>query len=79
MLRWEELSSAQLAEVVAADPDGPHLPVGTDTVVATAVAEAAAGDAEQAVVLPSIAFGASQFHGTELAGTVAFSGADVAA
>jgi creatinine amidohydrolase len=88
--RWEELTSIQLADRVAADPDcvalipvgateqhGPHLPVGTDTIIATALADAAAG--ELAVVLPPIAFGASFFHGTELKGTVAFSGADTAA
>jgi creatinine amidohydrolase/Fe(II)-dependent formamide hydrolase-like protein len=92
-MRWEELSSTQLAAAVAADPalvalvpvgateqHGPHLPVGTDTVIATAVADAAAGgDGAPAVVLPAIAYGASQFHGTELAGTVAFSGEDTAA
>lgn len=88
--RWEELTSTQLADRVAADPDcvalipvgateqhGPHLPIGTDTIIATALADAAAGDL--AVVLPPIAFGASFFHGTDLAGTVAFSGADTAA
>jgi creatinine amidohydrolase len=84
------LTSTQLADRVAADPDcvalipvgateqhGPHLPIGTDTIIATALADAAAGDL--AVVLPPIAFGASFFHGTDLAGTVAFSGADTAA
>jgi creatinine amidohydrolase len=88
--RWSELSSAQLAQRIGADPDcvalipvgateqhGPHLPVGTDTIIATELAEAAAGEA--AVVLPALAFGASFFHGSELAGTVAFSGADTAA
>lgn len=91
-MRWDELTSTQLAAAVAADPalvalvpvgateqHGPHLPVGTDTVIATAVAEAAAGgDGPSAVVLPAISYGASQFHGTDLAGTVAFSGADTA-
>jgi creatinine amidohydrolase len=88
--RWEELTSVQLADRLAADPDcvalipvgateqhGPHLPVGTDTIIATALADAAAGDA--AVVLPPLAFGASFFHGTRLAGTVAFSGEETAA
>jgi creatinine amidohydrolase len=88
--RWDELSSAQLAELVAADPDcvalipvgateqhGPHLPLGTDTIIATELAAAAAADA--ALVLPSIPFGASLFHGTQLAGTVAFSGDQAAA
>lgn len=88
--RWGELSSAQLADRIEADPDcvalipvgateqhGPHLPVGTDTIVATELAEAAAG--EWAVVLPALAFGASFFHGSKMAGTVAFSGEETAA
>jgi creatinine amidohydrolase len=88
--RFEELTSPQLAARVAADPDcvglipvgateqhGPHLPVGTDTIIATALADASAGDS--AVVLPPIAYGASFFHGASLPGTVAFAGADVAA
>jgi creatinine amidohydrolase len=88
--RWEELSSGQLADRIGADPDcvalipvgateqhGPHLPVGTDTIVAVELADAAAG--ESAIVLPPLAFGASFFHGTELAGTVAFSGEETAA
>ncbi|BBX08758.1 creatininase family protein [Mycolicibacterium aichiense] len=83
--RWEDLNSVQIAHRLSADPDtvalipvgateqhGPHLPVGTDTIMATAVAEAAAG--EHALVLPAIAFGASFFHGTALPGTVAFDG-----
>lgn len=88
--RWGELSSAQLADRIDADPDcvalipvgateqhGPHLPVGTDTIIATELAEAAAG--ESAVVLPALAFGASFFHGSKMAGTVAFSGEEAAA
>jgi creatinine amidohydrolase len=88
--KWEELTSAQFADLLDADPDcvalipvgateqhGPHLPVGTDTIIATALADAAAGDS--AVVLPPLAFGASFFHGTRLRGTVAFSGEETAA
>ncbi|AKK28592.1 creatininase family protein [Mycobacterium sp. EPa45] len=88
--RWEDLSSVQIAQRLATDPDtvalipvgateqhGPHLPVGTDTIMATAVAEAAAADL--ALVLPALAFGASFFHGTTLPGTVAFDGEDTAA
>lgn len=84
------MTSAELARRTAADPDcvalipvgateqhGPHLPVGTDTIIATAVADAAAGDV--AVVLPPMAFGASFFHGTTMAGTVAASGTQTAA
>lgn len=88
--RWDELNSVQLARRLSADPDmvalipvgateqhGPHLPVGTDTILAAAVAEAAATDL--ALVLPALAFGASHFHGTALAGTVAFTGEETAA
>lgn len=88
--RWEELTSTELARRVAADPDcvglipvgateqhGPHLPIGTDTIIAAALADAAAGDL--AVVLPPIAYGASFFHGTTMAGTVAASGTETAA
>jgi len=88
--RWEEMTSTELAERVAADPDcvglipvgateqhGPHLPVGTDTIIATALADAAAGDV--GVVLPPTPFGASFFHGTAMAGTVAASGMETAA
>jgi creatinine amidohydrolase len=87
--RWNELTSAQLSDRVAADPDcvalipvgateqhGPHLPVGTDTIIASELADEAAG--ELAIVLPALPFGASFFHGTELAGTVAFFGDEVA-
>jgi creatinine amidohydrolase len=83
--RWEELTPAQLTDRLAADPEcvalipvgateqhGAHFPVGTDTIIATAVADAAAE--EVAVVLPPLAFGASFFHGTRIPGTVAFSG-----
>lgn len=86
---WAELTSLQLAERFAADPEtvvlipvgateqhGPHLPVGTDTIVAAALADAAA--AESALVLPPLALGASQFHGTELAGTIACTGEETA-
>jgi len=88
--RWNELTSAQLADRIDTDPDcvalipvgateqhGPHLPVGTDTIIAAELAEAAAG--EWAVVLPALAFGASFFHGSKMAGTVAFSGEETAA
>ncbi len=88
--RWDDLNSAQIARRLSEDPDtvalipvgateqhGPHLPVGTDTIMATAVAEAAAG--EVALVLPPLPFGASFFHGSGLAGTVAFTGEETAA
>src|SRR6202165_6029795 len=70
--RWDELTSGQLADRIAADPDcvalipvgateqhGPHLPVGTDTIIATALADAAAGSS--AIVVPPLPVGARLF------------------
>ena len=80
---WEELTSAQLADRLAVDPDcvalipvgateqhGPHLPVGTDTIIATALADTAAG--EVAVVLPPLPFGAQDAYRTGFAGEIDF-------
>ena len=64
--KWEELTSAQLADRLAADPEcvalipvgateqhGPHLPVGTDTIIATSLADVAAGENLQITQLTS--------------------------
>jgi creatinine amidohydrolase len=66
-----------LVPVGATEQHGPHLPVGTDTIVAEelCLAVSRAGDA---VVLPTLACGASLWHGTDLAGTLALTGEDVA-
>jgi creatinine amidohydrolase len=89
-LRWAEQSGPELRALFADDPDcvalipigateqhGPHLPTGTDTIIATALADALSGKGS-AVVLPPLVLGASQWHGTVLGGTIALTGAEVA-
>jgi creatinine amidohydrolase len=66
-----------LLPVGATEQHGPHLPVGTDTLIATAVSRAAAS-AGGAIVLPPLPVGASWWHGTELGGTLALAGERVA-
>jgi creatinine amidohydrolase len=61
-----------LVPVGATEQHGPHLPTGTDTIVAEAVCDAAA-ELTGAVVLPPIAVGCSYGHGTVLPGTLSFS------
>jgi len=58
-----------LVPVGAIEQHGPHLPVGTDAIVATALC-AAAGELTGSLVLPAIALGVSYGHGTALAGTL---------
>jgi creatinine amidohydrolase len=81
---WSELASPDLAvaaartdrghevglvPVGAIEQHGPHLPVGTDAIVATALC-AAAGELTGSLVLPTIALGVSYGHGTVLPGTL---------
>jgi creatinine amidohydrolase len=61
-----------LVPVGAIEQHGPHLPTGTDTIVATAVCEAAARRCG-ALVLPPIPVGCSYGHGTVLPGTLSLS------
>jgi creatinine amidohydrolase len=58
-----------LVPVGAVEQHGPHLPTGTDTIVATALCERA-GELADALVLPPIALGVSYGHGTVLPGTL---------
>lgn len=50
--------------VGSTEQHGPHLPLGTDTMVAEALAEALAGRRPDVVVAPAVAYGASGEHGT---------------
>jgi creatinine amidohydrolase len=61
-----------LVPVGAIEQHGPHLPSGTDTIVATAVCEAAAARCD-GIVLPAIPVGCSYGHGTVLPGTLSLS------
>jgi creatinine amidohydrolase len=58
-----------LVPVGATEQHGPHLPTATDTIIATAMCEAAS-DRCGAPVLPAIPLGASYGHGTVLPGTI---------
>lgn len=77
-LAWPDLQSVLahpevgLVPVGATEQHGPHLPVGTDTIVATAICERAAGLAG-GVVLPAVGVGVSYGHGTVLPGTLSLS------
>ncbi|MCU1428038.1 MAG: crnA [Actinomycetia bacterium] len=58
-----------LVPVGATEQHGPHLPTATDTIIATAICEAAS-DRCGAPVLPAIPLGASYGHGTVMPGTI---------
>jgi creatinine amidohydrolase len=83
--RWSELAWPELSElrargdgevglipVGATEQHGPHLPVGTDTIIATALCDAVS-ERTGAPVLPPIPVACSYGHGTELPGTLSLS------
>jgi creatinine amidohydrolase len=85
LLRWQDAAWPELQDALAARPTevgllpvgaieqhGPHLPTGTDTLIATAVCERAAALVD-GVVLPAVPVGVSYGHGTELPGTLSLS------
>ncbi len=78
--RWPELPDAPLLVVPlgSVEQHGHHLPLGTDTTVACAVAEAATGQLDGALLAPALAYGASGEHegfpGTVSIGTEALTG-----
>lgn len=61
---WPELPESPLLVVPlgSLEQHGPHLPLGTDTAVAGAVAERAAGALQDALLAPALAYGASGEH-----------------
>jgi creatinine amidohydrolase len=61
-----------LVPVGATEQHGPHLPVGTDTLVAQAICDAASARTG-ALVLPALPVGVSYGHGTVLPGTLSLS------
>jgi creatinine amidohydrolase len=80
--RWAELTSRDIVQiwpdantevgilpVGATEQHGPHLPTGTDTILACALADAVSART-RAVVLPPIPIGCSYGHGTRLPGTL---------
>jgi len=74
---WPQLSFADVAAgkevglvpVGAIEQHGPHLPVATDTIIATAMCERASS-LTGAPVLPAISLGVSYGHGKHLPGTI---------
>jgi mycofactocin precursor peptide peptidase len=77
---WPDLSHRPLLVVPlgSVEQHGHHLPLVTDTVVACAVAEAAVGELDDALLAPALAYGASGEHegfpGTISLGTEALTG-----
>lgn len=81
-IRWAELASPDIGELFRAHPDevglvpvgateqhGPHLPTGTDTIVASAICDAVSVRTG-APVLPPVSVGCSFGHGTVIPGTL---------
>jgi creatinine amidohydrolase len=77
---WPDIPDGALLVVPlgSTEQHGHHLPLGTDTAVACAVAEAAAGSLDGALLAPALAYGASgeheHFPGTVSLGTEALTG-----
>lgn len=80
--RWEEQAGPELGDLAgrgegevglvpvgATEQHGPHLPTGTDTIIATALCERAS-ERTGAPVLPAIAVACSYGHGTVMPGTL---------
>ena len=83
--RWSELAWPELAElrsrgdgevglipVGATEQHGPHLPTGTDTIIASALCDAAS-ERTGVPVLPAIAVACSYGHGRALPGQISLS------
>jgi creatinine amidohydrolase len=84
-LRWSDLAWPEIGAIFDARPTdvgllpvgateqhGPHLPAGTDTILATAICEAVSARTG-AVVLPTVPVGCSYGHGRKLPGTLSLS------
>jgi creatinine amidohydrolase len=77
LLTWPEIENllhdqpreVALLPVGATEQHGPHLPTGTDTVIATELCHAVSARTG-APVLPSLAIGCSYGHGTAFPGTI---------
>ncbi len=81
-VNWEQLTWCEIEALVEAQPNeiallpvgateqhGPHLPTGTDTIIATELSRAVSRRTG-AIVLPAVNLGCSFGHGTALPGTL---------
>ena len=87
--RWADMTGPAVGELArsggpvallpvgATEQHGPHLPTGTDTLIATAIADAVSLRTG-APVLPAVAVGCSYGHGRRLAGTLSLSPEELA-
>jgi mycofactocin precursor peptide peptidase len=73
---WPEVEAARtlLVPLGATEQHGPHLPIGTDTEIAVALAEGAAAGIPEVVVAPALAYGSSGEH-QDFAGTLSIGAA----
>lgn len=88
--RLGELSTRDVAEALASSPldvivalgaleqHGPHLPLATDQIIATAVAEAVASRVGACVIVPTVPVGASSHH-LSFAGTASLTNETIVA
>jgi creatinine amidohydrolase len=87
---WEHLSGPELGELLTGDPThvglipvgateqhGPHLPTGTDSLIATRLC-LAVSELTGALVLPTVSVASSYGHGQQLAGTLSLRPRDTA-
>lgn len=65
-MSWTELRDSEpsvaLLPTGSTEQHGPHAPLGTDSLTAESIAEAAAEEAEAAVCLPTVSVGVSEEH-----------------
>lgn len=63
-LRWPDVRPDAVVALPlgSCEQHGPHLPLGTDSTIATALADALAGHRPEVVVAPTLGFGASWEH-----------------
>jgi creatinine amidohydrolase len=84
-ISWEQLTWPEIEDLVEQRPDdvallpvgateqhGPHLPTGTDTIIATGLCNLVSASTG-ALVLPALSIGCSYGHGTALPGTLSLS------
>lgn len=84
-LAWPEIGATfeacptevGLLPVGATEQHGPHLPAGTDTILASAICDAVSARTA-AMVLPAVAVGCSYGHGRTLPGTLSVSPEELA-